>query len=111
MNPYLRMYRGLNRDSHSIILGDGPKRRMVGTSSASIGTHDFHLHFRLYFRVMARFSFRPPQSREDRYLYYEYRCIAPLNGNASDDKDNCATTKHFGRDEVLTTWKIVYSIS
>lgn len=61
LNPYLRIYRGLNRDSHSIILGDGPKRRMVGTSSASIGTHDFHLHFRLYFRVMARFSFRPPR--------------------------------------------------
>lgn len=35
----------------------------------------------------------------------------PLNGNASDDKDNCATTKHFGRDEVLTIWKIVYIIS
>lgn len=33
-----------------------------------------------------------------------------MNGNASDDKDNCATTKHFGPDEVLTIWKIVYII-
>lgn len=55
--PCIRMYRGLNRgEIASIILGDGPKSRMVGTSSASIAMHDFHLHFLygLYFRVIAR---------------------------------------------------------
>lgn len=106
LHPCLRMYRGLNRgEIASITLGDGPKSRMVGTSSASIAMHDFHLHFLygLYFRVIARSSFRPPPDlARDRYL----RASLPLNGNGSDGKDNCATTKHFGReDRVSTIWK------